>query len=374
MIMASTTTLLAHHWLFEPRGGERVLAELAGLFPGAPILTAFKATRGDRWPSGVVEMLPRARASRLQPLYRASLGLPPLQALLLPLLPWAMRRSFNTELATANRLVISDAGLAKTLTLETDAPAHVYLHTPMRHIWHDSEQTLARLPRALRSAGRMLITELREADRQAAANISSWRANSCTTARRAAEAYNLPEKTFPVLHPPIGLPDRPAVAGSRTGLLVVSGMQPYKNDALAIETANRLRLPLTVAGRGPEFHRLQSLAGPTVRLLGYRDDVQIDVLYRTHEALLFCGAEDFGIVPLEAIARGCPVVALGRGGALETIEPGLSGLFFPEPSLDALAVGIEACRAQAWDPGAMQISASRFNPARFRNGVQRWLD
>ena len=370
----ASQTLLAHHWFFEPRGGERVLAELAGIFPQAPVLTAFAATDVSGWPDEIADLLPRVRPSQLQPLFRASQSLPGLMPLLLPLLPLGMRRSFPREIADADRLVISDAGLAKTLALETTAAVHVYLHTPMRHIWHEAAETEARVPAALRPAVRRMLDGLRRIDREAAARVTSWAVNSRTTARRASAAYGLPESAFRVIHPPVNMPLEPAAPGPRQGLLVVSGMQPYKNDRLAVEAAKALELPLTVVGDGPERKALESLAGPRTRFIGYVDDHRLDELYRSHEALLFCGEEDFGIVPLEAIARGCPVVALGRGGAVETVAHGQSGLLFDDTTVDSVIAAITECQQSSWDRQAMHRSAQRFNAMRFREEVSDWIN
>ncbi len=370
----TSRTLLAHHWFFEPRGGERVLAELAALFPAAPILTAFAATDVSGWPDEIANLLPRVRPSRLQPLFRASQAVPGLMPLLLPLLPWGMRRSFRRELADADRLLVSDAGLAKTLALETGAPVHVYLHTPMRHIWHEAAETEARVPSVLRQGVRRTIERLRRVDREAAGRVASWAVNSRTTARRASAAYCVPEKDFRVIHPPVGIPEEPPAEGPRAGLLVVSGMQPYKNDRIAVEAARRLDLPLTVVGDGPQRKSLEVMAGPRTRFVGYVDDRRLDALYRSHEALLFCGEEDFGIVPLEAIGRGCPVVALARGGALETVEPGRGGVLFEEATVDAVIDAIGQARATTWDPNVMLASVQRFGARRFRDQITGWLE
>ena len=369
----TSRTLLAHHWFFEPRGGERVLAELAALFPAAPILTAFAATNVSGWPEGIANLLPRVRPSRLQPLFQASQSVPRLMPLLLPLLPWGMRRSFRRELADADRLLVSDAGLAKTLALETGAPVHVYLHTPMRHIWHGAAETEARVPSLARPAVRRTIERLRQIDREAAGRVASWAVNSRTTARRASVVYAIAESDFRVIYPPVALPEEPPAEAPRAGLLVVSGMQPYKNDRLAVEAAKSLDLPLTVVGDGPQRKLLEAMAGPRARFLGYVDDRRLNDLYRSHKALLFCGEEDFGIVPLEAIGRGCPVVAFARGGALETVEPGRSGAFFEEATVDAVITAIEQCRQTAWDPNIMLASSQRFGARRFRDEITGWL-
>ena len=179
-------TLLAHHWFFQPRGGERVLAELAGMLPGAPILTAFAADDVVGWPDSIATLRPRVWPSRLQPLFRAAERTPALMPLLLPLLPWGMRRSFTGPLAAADRVIVSDAGLAKSLALETAAPVSVYLHSPMRHIWHDAGQTLARLPAVARPAADHVLARLRRIDHESAARATRWAANSRTTAARAS--------------------------------------------------------------------------------------------------------------------------------------------------------------------------------------------
>jgi glycosyltransferase involved in cell wall biosynthesis len=250
---------------------------------------------------------------------------------------------------------------------------HVYLHTPMRHIWQDAGETEARVPSLLRPVVRRTIERLRRVDREAAGHVASWAVNSRTTARRASAAYCVAESDFRVIHPPIDVPVEPPTEAPRAGLLVVSGMQPYKNDRLAVEAARRLDLPLTVVGNGPERRPLEAMAGPRTRFVGYVHDRRLNELYRSHEALLFCGEEDFGIVPVEAIARGCPIVAFARGGALETVEPGRSGVFFEEATVDAVIAAIEQCRRTAWDPNIMLASSHRFGARRFRDKITGWL-
>ena len=208
-------TLLAHHWFFQPRGGERVLVELAGLWPDAPILTAFAADDVTGWPDSIAALRSRVRPSRLQRLFRLAERMPAALPLLLPLLPWGMRASFDRELATAGHVVVSDAGLAKTLALETAASVSVYLHSPMRHIWHDAEQTLARLPAIARPAANRMLARLRWIDRESAARVRHWAVNSRTTAERAAAAYGLPRERFAFIHPPVAVPQEPAAAGPR---------------------------------------------------------------------------------------------------------------------------------------------------------------
>lgn len=370
---SSSSTILAHHWFFQPRGGERVLAELATIFPRAAILTAFATTDVAGWPEEIARLHPAMRPSRLQPLFRLAQIAPAMMPLLLPLLPWAMTTSFRQELAEARLVVVSDAGMAKCVALATAAPVAVYLHSPMRHLWHDVDKTLARLPRWARPAGQKILERLRRIDRQAAGRVERWAVNSQTTAARAAAAYRISAERLRVIHPPVVLPQKPALDVPRRGLLLVSGMEPYKNDRLAVEAARRLRMPLTVVGDGPERQRLEAAAGEEANFLGYVSDADLERLYRSHAALLFCGIEDFGIVPVEAMARGCPVVALAEGGVTETVEPGVGGVFFGEPSVDAVVTAVENCLPQAWDPVRMHAAAERFGPAAFHAAVREWL-
>jgi glycosyltransferase involved in cell wall biosynthesis len=115
------------------------------------------------------------------------------------------------------------------------------------------------------------------------------------------------------------------------------------------------------------------MAGPTVEILGPQPFAVLRDRLARCRALIFPGEEDFGIVPVEAMARGCPVVALGRGGVTETVEPGVGGVFFTEPSVDAVAAAVETCLQRPWDPAVMHAAAERFGPAAFRDAVRAWL-
>src|SRR5439155_25559792 len=211
------------------------------------------------------------------------------------------------------------------------APPHVqrfvYLHTPMRFVWHDLQRTLAKFPACVRPAVRATAAMLRSIDVRAARRVDRWAANSMITARRAASAYGIPIDRIRVISPPIVRPPS-APELPRRGLLVVSSMQPYKRDDLAVAAAVRLGAPLTVAGDGVLRRSLETLGAGRVQFTGAVTDQELDVLYRSAEALLFCGEEDFGLIPVEAMVRGTPVIAFRAGGALETVVEGVGGIFF----------------------------------------------
>jgi len=392
--------VLAHHWLTRPRGGERVLAELSRIFPEAPILTTVLDRRRD-WPAGLAGVVSRARPSALQSLYDAS---PRVLPLLVPLMPAALRR-MRGLLKGCELLLVSDAGLAKCLPVPPGARKLVYAHTPMRRLWAADPEADVVAP--LRPIARWAARRLRARDRAEALGVSSWAANSATTRDRLVACYGIEAARIRVIHPPVrrtwaasslvipakagiqgvlgsgvrrndgcGDPQvEPAAARAplRRGLLVVSPMVRYKRDDLALLAAARLGEPLTVVGEGPERERLGRLAGPNTRFLGWVEGARLACLYEEAEGLLFCGEEDFGLVPVEAMASGCPVLAFRSGGATETVRDGVGGLFFDEQTPDAVAEGIRRLKAHLWDEAAVRDSVGRFRPEEFERQVREWV-
>ena len=159
----------------------------------------------------------------------------------------------------------------------------------------------------------------------------------------------------------------PGAPGPRHGLLVVSALVPYKRVGDAVAAAALLGLPLTIAGKGPEEARLHRLAGRFVRFAPSPADEELRDLYRSAEAVLMPGEEDFGIVPVEALSCGTPVVALGRGGARETVSDGVTGVLYAEEGPEGLAAAVTRLRALSLDPAKAVASAGRFSRAAFRS-------
>jgi glycosyltransferase involved in cell wall biosynthesis len=183
------------------------------------------------------------------------------------------------------------------------------------------------------------------------------------------------------LNPPVNLKRySPSSAPTRDYYLLLSELVPYKRADIAVEVFRDLDRPLVIAGGGSELPRLRSMASPNVRFAGRLSDKEMQDLYANCRALLFPGEEDFGIVPLEAMACGRPVLAFGRGGALETVVQGKTGLFFFSQTAAALKQAILDFEAQetAFDPGAIRAHAELFSEERFRAGfkaiVERTMD
>jgi glycosyltransferase involved in cell wall biosynthesis len=156
--------------------------------------------------------------------------------------------------------------------------------------------------------------------------------------------------------------------------LVVSALVPYKRVDLAIEACRRERMPLKIVGQGPELTRLQRLADSGVEFLGSITGEEIRELYRGARVVLLPGEEDFGIVPLEAQACGRPVIALGRGGACETVRHGVTGLLVSAPAPDAFAAALACARRTAFDPAAIRRHALGFSRERFAAEIGACID
>ncbi|MGA7992884.1 MAG: glycosyltransferase, partial [Thermoanaerobaculia bacterium] len=205
-----------------------------------------------------------------------------------------------------------------------------------------------------------------------APRVDAFLANSQNVRARIARLYRREAEVVP---PPVDTQFyTPGPPAKRDGLLIVSALAPYKRLDDAIKAANARRLSLTIAGYGPERRRLEALAGETVRFADTPNDEMLRELYRSAEAVLMPGEEDFGIVPLEAQACGTPVIALGRGGAVETVRDGSTGVLMPEPGPAGLLAALDRLRALRLDPAAAVVNASRFSREAFRAGFRRALE
>jgi len=252
----------------------------------------------------------------------------------------------------------------------------------MRYAWH-MQQAYFGEGRARGLKARLvdwLLERLRRWDRETASRVSHFIAISKTVQQRIAECYG---RQSVVIYPPVDTDFYcPAPVPREEGYLIVSAFAPYKRLDLAIEVCNRLRRPLAIIGTGQDQARLKALAGPTVTFLGWQPAAVIRDHMRSCRALLFPGEEDFGIVPLEAHGCGAPVIALGKGGATETvIPPGTerkepTGTWFAEPTADCLADAILRFESQAGDfnPAAARRQALLFNRSRFAHELFTYLD
>jgi glycosyltransferase involved in cell wall biosynthesis len=323
---------LVHDWLTGMRGGEKCLEVLCRAFPAATLYTLIHR-RGSLSPA--IEAMD-IRTSPLQTVpgifrhYRH----------LLPVMPLAARSWRPRDVD----LVISLSHcVAKAVVPPAGVPHVCYCFTPMRYAWQARETYLEGWShRPLRRVlARTMLSRLRRWDRRTASRVTHFVAISETVRGRIARCYRRESR---VIQPPVDTafytPDRDAWPRD-DGYLVVSALVPYKRIDQAVAACTASSRSLTVIGEGPERPRLQAMAGPTIRFLGWQPDEVIRAHYRTCRALLFPGEEDFGIVPIEALACAAPVIALGRGGAAETVDNAV-GRTYSDPTADALRRTLDA--------------------------------
>ena len=370
---------IVHHWLVARRGGEKVLDALLELLPAAEVYTLVHDREACPLPRRAVHVPAYARLPGMTRAFRAAL-------------PWHGRAFASFDLSGHDLLVSSDAALAKSARSGPGVPHLCYCYSPPR--WaHDLRETyLASLAAPLRPAARALLTRVADEDRKAADGVTQFVAISKHVAARIARCYGRAAEVVPppvdtAFFTPVGaggqavieaelgpLASGVAALAQRAGrrpYLALGHAVPYKRFDLAVAACRELGRPLVVAGDGPLFARLARGAGPDTLFVRRPTDVQVRALYRGAAALLFPGEEDFGLVPVEAMAGGTPVIARACGGATETVVDGVTGCLYDEEdgraahSLAQAIVRFESLAASL-DPRAAVESAARFSPAVFR--------
>jgi glycosyltransferase involved in cell wall biosynthesis len=359
---------LVHDWLTGMRGGERCLEVFCEIFPDADLYTLLHVPGTV---SPIVERR-RIRTSFIQRLPDAARR----YRLYLALFPAAVRRF---DLAGYDLVLSSSHAVAKGVRVPPRALHVCYCFTPMRYVWDLYDDYFGpRAGRIVRATMPVVAAALRRWDRATAAGVHHFVAISRFIADRIRRCYG---RDSDVVYPPVDVARFRVAEAPADYYLVVSALAPYKRVDLAVEAANRRRARLLIVGTGPEEARLRASAGPTVEFLGWRDDAEVAELYARCRALVFPAVEDFGIAPLEAMASGRPVIALGQGGALETVvAPGglapPTGLLFRDQTATALAEAMARLEAGAvrFEPGALRRHAEAFDRPRFKARIERYLD
>jgi glycosyltransferase involved in cell wall biosynthesis len=354
---------LVHDWLTGMRGGEKCLEVLCRSFPGATLHTLFHR-RGSLSPA--IESM----AIRSSPLQQVP-GIFRFYRHLLPLMPLAAR---SWRIKDVDLVVSLSHCVAKAVVPPPGVPHVCYCFTPMRYAWQGRDAYLENWSdRPIRRAlARATLEQLKRWDRATARRVTHFVAISETIRQRIAACYG---RDSQVIQPPVDVafyaPDTPP--GPRDdSYLVVSALVPYKKIDQAVSACARSGRRLIVIGEGPERARLEAMAGPTVRFLGWQTDEAVRAHYRQCRALLFPGEEDFGIAPIEALSCGAPVIALNRGGVAETVDNSV-GTLYDTPTAAALAAAIDRWEAEGCphDPSQARRRAESLSLPVFR---QRMLE
>jgi glycosyltransferase involved in cell wall biosynthesis len=350
---------LVHDFLLDVRGAERVFMAMCDLYPQADVYTAVYDEDGTEGRFAGREIrtsfLQRTRPSART--FRT----------LLPLYPAAIE-SFDFS---DYDLVISSSSAWAHAVICDEQTVHVsYCHNPFRYVWNDRDHTLAqRRDPISRAALRALFRRWRQWDWIAAQRVDSYLANSRTTQARINTYFG---RDSTVVYPPVET-QRFSPGEVRDYYVVLSELMPHKRIDRAIRAFNRLRLPLVVVGDGPDARRLRHMAGPLVSFAGRVSDERVAQLLSGCRALVLPSIEEFGIASVEAQAAGRPVIAVHGGGAVETVQEGVTGVFF-SGGPDELATAVLEFDDRAVDPADCVANADRFNLAVFQQALPREVE
>ncbi len=354
---------LVHDWLTGMRGGEKCLEVLCQAFPDATLHTLIHRR-------GALSPTIEGMAIRTSPLQRIPGALEHYRKML-PLMPMAAR---SWKIRNVDLVVSLSHCVAKAVRPPRGVPHVCYCFTPMRYAWQGRDAYLDDWQdRPLkRAAAGFVLNQMRAWDRATVDRVSHFVAISETIRGRISSYYDRDSR---VIYPPVDTDFYTPGDGSRNNAyLCVSALVPYKRIEQAIAACTQSGRELIIIGKGTEQNRLQAQAGPTVKFLGWQPDEVIREHYRRCRALLFPGDEDFGIVPIEALACGMPVIALGRGGVAETIDDQV-GRTYQDQTTEALLSAINAWEAEGcpYNAGVARQRAESLALPVFRERILSFL-
>jgi glycosyltransferase involved in cell wall biosynthesis len=363
---------LVHDWIVSIRGAEKVLESLSRIYPGADLFTLRYDADGVRLSRELSER--PVHTSFVDRLARLAGGPSVALAgfrLLLPFFPLAIE-SFRLE---EYDLVISSSHAVAKGAIAPPGAVHVsYVHTPMRYIWEASTSYAPRIPGGAvgRAAFGLLAHYLRLWDTAATARVDALVANSRYTRDRIRRCYG---RDAAIIEPPVEIerferipdPAPDVVAGAPPMYLCVSALVPYKRVELAVRAFLGRRERLVVVGEGADHDRLAGIAGaaPNIELRGRLDDAAVDALFAQCQAVIHPALDDFGIVPVEALAAGRPVVAFAGGGATDSVRDGETGVLFAEATPRALGEAVTRLQRLRFEPARLRAEGRRFDRSNF---------
>ncbi len=352
---------LVHDYLNQYGGAERVLEAFCQIFPKAPIYTLLY----DKKRTGYAFETSRIQTSFLQkiPLLKSH------HRPFLMLMPLAVEQFDLSQYD----LVLSDSASYAKGVITSPKTLHIcYCHTPIRYAWDDSHRYIEEFgyPDLVKKFIPFFMNYIRLWDEQAAQRVDQFIANSQFVAQRIKKYYHQDSE---VIHPPVRanlfyLTDR-----VDNYFLMVGRFLPYKRFDLAIEAFNQLGWPLKIVGDGPERKKLQKKAKSNIEFVGLVSDEKLKDYYAHCRAFIFPQEEDFGITAVEAMAAGRPVIAYQAGGALEIVQPGITGLFFKEQTADYLIETLRNFKLTDFDPGIIREKAMEFDQEKFKERIREFI-
>ncbi|HET9177846.1 MAG TPA: glycosyltransferase [Terriglobia bacterium] len=360
--MSRLRVAVVQFWLSGYGGSEKVLEAIGEIFPQADFYALVvrdgaipPSLRGRKWTTSFVDRIPGARRW-----YRH----------FLPLFPYALEQF---DLSGYDLVISSESGPAKGVLTSPRACHICYCLSPMRYIWDMYHEYRKKMNPLARAAFSLTAHYARQWDVSTAARVDYFAAISDYVAARVQKYYR---RESTVIYPPVDVSKGYLSDEREDYYLAISRLVPYKRLDLAIDACNRLGRRLRIVGTGPEYNRLRKLAGPTIRFLGKLDENSLRECYARCRAFLFPAEEDFGIAPVEAQSFGRPVIAYGRGGAVETVigladdagAQSATGILFAEQTAESLAGAIVRFEEaeSSFSPEFIRASAQRFSLERFK--------
>ena len=349
-----------HDYLVRFGGAERVLFAMHKLYPNAPIYTLLWDEEKMR------PFFPEAKInSSFLNKFPRILSRHPRR--LLPFIPLAVE---SLDFSDYDVVISSSSAFIKGIVTRANTVHICYCHAPARFLWESSHAYLKekRLPVLARSFGALFFNYLRVWDLNAASRVDYFLANSRFTALRIAKYYR---KEAKVIYPPLRNINTVYEGESKAPtqkpyFVIVSQLVSPKRIDLAVNAFRKLEIPLVIIGEGPERKKLESISGKETFFLGRLDDIDVDRILAKAEGFIFSGEDDFGLAPVEAMAHGKPVLALRKGGAIETIAEGVSGEFFDSLDVETLADGVRRMREN--------ILNGKYNPETIRKIAEQYRE
>lgn len=357
--MPAPKIAIVHDWLTISGGAEVVVAELHKLFPKAPIYTSVYNPTAFPWLKNA-----DIRTTYLQDKLPAKLRYRH------TLWPTLRAKAFRKlDLSEFDIIISSSSAEAKAVRKTRPGQVHIaYIHTPIRYYWSHYEEFRREFKFGvftpfIRPIIPMMVKRMRRLDLESIKDIDVLIANSAVTQQRIKQYYKRPST---IIHPPVDVNRfTPPPHTQRHGYILWGRHVPYKRFDLAIKAANQLKVPLTIVGSGPDTQRLKKLAGPTVKFVGRVNDKELVRLAQTAKGFLFPNEEDFGISAVEALAAGTPVIAYAKGGALDIVQDGETGVLFKEQTVDSLVDAMKRFETLSFLPATLHRKAKRFDKSLF---------
>ena len=356
-------------WLTDFGGAERVILAMHEAYPDAPIYTSVYEPKPE-----LAEALKAAdiRTTSLQ-------NLPKKLRKVHKFLPMLRVRAFQKlDLSEFDIILSSSSAEAKQVRKTRPGQVHVcYCHTPIRYFWshykeYKKDPGFGKLNFLVRMAMPFIVPPLKKADYKAAQDVDIFIANSSEVQKRIKQYYNKPST---IIHPPVDVA-RFEPARIREDYYVALGRQvPYKRIDLAVAAATKLNIKLKVYGNGSEHERLMKMAGPTVEFysdrFGDASDAAVTTALNAAKGYIFPAEEDFGIVQVEALSAGAPVIALNRGGTVDIVEDGISGVLFDQQTVDSVSLAVQKAESIQFLPATLRRKAKRFDTSLFLTKIRK---